>query len=253
MRKDWSMGSGEDGRPVIGMPARMDSGRERQHLSRQYGNSVFAAGGLPLIVPLVESPSETRKLASMLDGVLLTGSDSDVDPGRYGASRTPGCGPNQPLRDETDFLLLESAFERRVPVLGICFGLQSLNVFLGGTLIQDIGAAIRTGISHSGPEARDGAAHTVTLAPDSMLAALAGELEPWVNSSHHQAVDRPGRGLRVVANAPDGVVEGVVLDGGEQWVTAVQWHPERSFNKDLLSKRLFQTFVASCIERRDGA
>ncbi len=239
-------------RPVIGMPARMDPGRENQYLSRKYGDAILRAGGIPIIVPLSEDDGSIRSLAASLDGILLTGSDSDIDPARYGASREPRCGPAQPLRDQTDFAMLETAFEQRIPLLGICFGLQSLNVFLGGSLIQDIDAAIQTDIGHSAAESRDRLAHAVCLEPGCLLAGLSGEVAPLVNSSHHQAIDRVGLGLRVTATAPDGVIEAVELDESARWVGGVQWHPERSFATDGFSRRIFETFVAECRARREG-
>src|SRR5262249_31554207 len=106
----------------------MDPGSDSQYLSRQYVDAILDAGGIPVIIPLLEKPSSIRGLAQSLDGIPLTGSSSDIDPQEYGSDREPVCGPVQPLRDQTDFQLLDIALKRKRPVLGICFGLQSLNV-----------------------------------------------------------------------------------------------------------------------------
>jgi putative glutamine amidotransferase len=186
-----------------------------------------------------------------VDGILLTGSDSDIDPSHYGAEREPNCGSVQPLRDAIDFALLETARERRTPVLATCFGIQSLNVFMGGTLIQDIPSRIPTVIKHNYPGPATDFAHTIQIARGSMLETLAGSLEPWVNSTHHQAVDRVGGGLEVVARAPDGIIEALAGTADDHWILGVQWHPEKSFAHDTFSQNIFATFIDHCRRKRD--
>ncbi len=239
--------------PIIGLPARMDPGEDRQYLSRHYADAVQASGGSPVIIPLLEDPRALEPMAERLDGILLTGSESDVDPARYGAKRSPRCGPAQPLRDETDFFLLEIAFRRALPILAICFGLQSLNVFLGGSLIQDIPTALDTQINHSNPSSGGYSSHPVEIEPASILAALSGEVRTMVNSTHHQAVDRIGRGLQVIARAPDGIIEALAGNESEPWMLAVQWHPEKSFSCDVLSHKIFHLFLAHCRAESSGA
>ncbi len=232
--------------PLIGLPARMDAGKDDQYLSRCYPDAVQAAGGIPIILPLLEDARALRPIAERLDGLLLTGSDSDVDPRRYGAERLPQCGPAQPLRDDADFFLLETAFARRVPVLATCYGLQSLNVFLGGSLIQDIPTAIQTEIRHSNTASKGHPSHPIRVEQGSILAPLAGELCPLVNSTHHQAADRIGSGLTVAARSADGIIEALTGCDPRHWVLAVQWHPERSFFYDAFSKNIFHLFIARC-------
>jgi putative glutamine amidotransferase len=228
----------------------MDPGTDSQYLSRQYADAVCAAGGTPVILPLLDDPRAIRHLVENLDGILLTGSSSDVDPQRYGELRQPGCGPVQPLRDETDFMLLEVALERKKPILAICFGMQSLNVFMGGTLIQDIPSAKpETAIRHMDPESEGRPSHDVVILPGSILATLAPEEQPRVNSTHHQALDRLGSGLEVIARAPDGIVESVRGTAGDGFILGVQWHPEKSFGYDALSKNIFELFLQRCRER----
>src|SRR5437667_10540704 len=124
--------------PIIGMPCRMDPGTDIQYLSRQYMDAIQAAGGIPVIVPLLENPQAIREIAKRLDGVLLTGSSSDVNPQRYGVARESGGGPIQPLRDETDFVLLDVVFKHSNHLLERCFDMQSMAVFLSRPLMPDI-------------------------------------------------------------------------------------------------------------------
>ncbi len=232
--------------PVIGMPSRMDPGTDSQYLSRQYADAIYAAGGIPLIFPLLDNPRAISEVAEIVGGILLTGSSSDIDPRRYGADRQAGCRAVQPLRDETDFTLLEIAFEKRIPVLGICFGMQSLNVFLGGSLIQDITSTIQTAILHDDPESQGRPSHEVLIVENTILATLAGGTRALVNSTHHQAVDRVGSGLIPIAKAPDGIIESVTGASQDHFVLAVQWHPEKSFTYDAFSKNVFDFFLAQC-------
>ncbi len=232
--------------PIIGMPCRMDPGTDIQYLSRQYMDAIQAAGGIPVIVPLLENPQAIREIAKRLDGVLLTGSSSDVNPQRYGVARESGCGPIQPLRDETDFVLLDVVFKHKKPLLGICFGMQSLNVFLGGSLIQDIATSIQTNILHDNAASEGRPSHEVEIAPSSVLGKLAGGTRSMVNSTHHQAVNRIGSGLEPIAKAPDGVIEAVSGNFRDHFILAVQWHPEKCYSYDAFSRSIFDHFVARC-------
>jgi len=232
--------------PWIGMPAQLDPGSDRQYLSRQYSDAIAAVGGMPLILPLLAPASSLRLLTERLDGILLTGSSSDVDPALYAAARMGVCGPAQPLRDQMDFFLLETSLRRRIPLLAVCYGIQSLNVFFGGSLIQDIPTSIDTTIRHNFPESDGLPCHEVKISPGSFLEQIAGSGEISVNSTHHQAVQRPGNGLKVIARASDGVIESVVHTDPAQWILGVQWHPEKSFDRDRLSRKLFEHFVARC-------
>jgi len=185
-------------------------------------------------------------MAGSLDGILLTGSRSDVDPGHYHKPRSNECGPAQPLRDQVDFLLLESAFKRKIPILAICFGIQSLNVFLGGSLIQDIATAINTPIRHNRLNANDCPIHEITISTGSLLEEISGGRKFTVNSTHHQAVEHTGRGLEVIAHAGDGVIESVAGTNDDHWILGVQWHPEKSYSNDEFSRKIFHNFLARC-------
>ena len=145
-----------------------------------------------------------------------------------------------------DMLLLETAFRRRIPVLAICFGIQSLNVFCGGSLIQDIPTSVNTSIRHSNPESRDAPVHSIHIRSGSVLEEIAGGTEIVVNSTHHQAIERSGKNLDIIARAPDGVIESVAGMSRKHWILGVQWHPEKSFSGDDFSRRLFEFFLARC-------
>jgi putative glutamine amidotransferase len=232
--------------PLIGMPAQMDPGEDLQYLSRHYADAVVKAGGAPVILPLTGARDPLGRLGRHLDGILLTGSHSDLDPALYGAARSEKCGPTRPERDRMDFLILEKAFQRRIPVLAICFGIQSLNVFCGGTLVQDIPACLGTGVRHGGFGPGQPAMHKIGISSGSVLEQIAGGADVVVNSAHHQAVDRPGKDLEVIARAPDGVVESVVCSSRNHWVLGVQWHPEKNFEQDGFSLKIFESFLAQC-------
>jgi putative glutamine amidotransferase len=238
--------------PLIGMPAQMDPGNQTQYLSRHYSDAVAAAGGIPVIFPLLEAPQSVRSAAERLDGLLLTGSNSDLDPSLYGEIRSDKCGPAQPLRDRMDFLLLDASVKRKIPILAICFGFQSLNIFWGGSLIQDIPSSVNTPIRHSNPEAKDSAGHKINICSGSILEQIAGGTEVMVNSTHHQAIDRAGKNLEVIARAPDGVIESVCGLDKNHWVLGVQWHPEKSFYCDSFSRKIFEFFLARCRAVRGG-
>lgn len=204
----------------------------------QYAQAVKSAGGEPIMIPLTVAPAEVARLASSCEGVLLPGSGADVDPEKYGNERIAACGPADPAREAVDELLMQDAANMHKPIFGICYGLQSWNVWRGGTLVQDL----QTGVNHK-PGRTVVDAHPVDIEPASRLAAILSATNLSVNSSHHQAMDRPGDGLRVVARSvEDGVIE-AVEGTDEQFVVAVQWHPERTYELDPASRSLFAAFV----------
>lgn len=210
-----------------------------------YLRAIEAAGGEPVVIPLKSSPEEIARVAASCDAVLLPGSKADVDPQKYGAEKAPETAPADSPRDAADELLLQDAYNLRKPVFGICYGLQSLNVWRSGTLVQHIESKVK----HSAGSKVE-IAHNVTVAADSLLARdiLHGKdaASVQVNSSHHQSADVIGDGLRTVARCPeDGVIEAIEGTVPGHYVLAVQWHPERTFEQDQTSSRLFQTFVDS--------
>src|SRR6202041_3011288 len=194
----------------------------------KYLTAAAEAGVQPVEISLgLTAPHLTEKIRD-LDAFILPGSPADVHPLLFNAVVHPNCSISDPCRETTDFAILAHALKEQKPVLAICYGTQSLNVFLGGTLVQDIPTETKTAIQHpwTGQEVPE-PHHQIALEPKSRLAQLAAAGEMRVNSSHHQSVLAPGKNLRIVAHAPDGVVEAVEWTGDSHWVTAVQWHPER--------------------------
>ena len=205
----------------------------------QYERAVEIAGGDPVRIPLDQSLAETIKLIEGCDAVLLPGSKADVDPAKYKAQRAPQTAAADSGRDTVDDLLLRDAYNVRKPILGICYGLQSLNVYRSGTLIQHI----ESPVEHTAGRTV-AVAHTVEFEPGSKLAEIIGRAEVPVNSSHHQAADVVGEGLRVVARSPqDGIIEGIEGTSADHFVLAVQWHPERRVEEDEASPAIFRALV----------
>jgi putative glutamine amidotransferase len=208
-----------------------------------YLRAVEAAGGEPVVVPLQSSPEEIARLITSCAAILLPGSKADVDPQKFNAVTHAETAPADPPRDAADELLLQDAYNLRKPVFGICYGLQSLNVWRTGSLIQHI----ESKVNHSAGATIE-VAHKVVVAGESLLAqeVLHGHelLGVPVNSSHHQSADVVGDGLRAVAHcAEDGVIEAIEGTMPGHYVLAVQWHPERTFDHDQVSAKLFRAFV----------
>ena len=213
-----------------------------------YLRAIEAAGGEPVVVPLQSSPEEIARLITSCAAILLPGSKADVDPQKFNAVVHAKTAPADPPRDAADELLLQDAYNLRKPVFGICYGLQSLNVWRSGSLVQHI----ESKVNHS-PGAKVEVAHKVTIAEDSLLAKeiLHGNDVAGlpVNSSHHQSADVIGDGLRAVAHcAEDGIIEAIEGTMPGHYVLAVQWHPERTFESDQVSNKLFHAFVDSARE-----
>jgi putative glutamine amidotransferase len=234
-----------DERPLIGITMRHELETERFYLARTYSEAVEAAGGVPVHISLIPHASYIETLLARLDGILLPGSASDVDPLRYGREPHPRLGSVHPLKDETDALVLAELERRELPLLAICFGLQIWNVQRGGTLIQDIESQLPEAIKHEQGVPRERRSHQVRLLADSRLAQLSGRERAQVNSHHHQAIECVGQGLRATAWATDGLIEAVEDERAEHWALGVQWHPEIGWAGDQFATRLFGDFVAA--------
>lgn len=207
-----------------------------------YADAVVRAGGLPLLLPPV-GPALAEEAVDALDGLILTGG-ADVAPERYGAQRSPHTGATQSHRDEWEFALAEAALQCELPLLGICRGMQVLNVVLGGTLVQHLPDVV--GHSDHGAIQGEFARHGVRFAPQSRLGQLLGS-RIEVATHHHQAVCDPGRGLQPTGWADDGTIEALEL-AGSSWVLGVQWHPE-AYDGAVL----FAAFVAACVGASQGS
>jgi putative glutamine amidotransferase len=241
-------------RIAIPEPTSTDAAYNQRSLP-QYIRAVEAEGGIAVPIPLHESPAAQANMLASCSAVLLPGSPADVDPTRYGQKAVPATAAKDEAREAADNLLLREAFAQGKPILGVCFGLQSLNVWRRGSLIQDLphpsdaaASGAKAIVNHEpGREVQE--AHPVLITPGTRLSRLRasdGREEPRfsVNSSHHQAIDRPGDQLIVAAISPeDGVIE--ALEGSEprQFVVAVQWHPERSYESSEASRALFAAFL----------
>ena len=224
----------------------------------QYECAVTLAGGEPVRIPLDRTAADVMKMIESCDGVLLPGSNADVDPARFRAERSPHTATADPRRDAVDDLLLDHALEHSKPVLGICYGLQSLNVHRKGSLIQHIldflPEKTRARVNHEAGKTV-AVAHTVEIDPDSKLAKIVaagngsatnGKLVVAVNSSHHQSAAAIGEGLRVVARCPDdGIIEALEGTAPDHFVMAVQWHPERSVDDDAASQAIFRALIGA--------
>jgi putative glutamine amidotransferase len=221
----------------------------------QYAAAVERSGGMPVEIPLNCTPVQIANLINTCQAILLPGSPADVNPQKYGQDAIPECAPADRPRENVDELLIQDAHNLYKPILAICFGLQSLNVWRGGTLVQHLAPLP---VNHSAGKAV-AVAHAAAIAPDSLLATLlTSEEAPRqdkflrlpINSSHHQAIGIPGDGLRVSARCPqDAVIEAV--EGGQasegssaHFVIGTQWHPERSYDISPASKALFDRFIA---------
>jgi putative glutamine amidotransferase len=222
---------------------RIEVATDRFYLSRYYSEAVEAAGGTPLQISLIPKVDYIESVVDGLDGILLPGSDSDVDPLRYGQQPHPQLGSVHALKDETDLLIIAAAERRRIPILAICFGMQVLNVARGGTLIQDINAQVSGAIKHEQGVPRDRPSHKVSLMGDSRLGRIAMVEEAIVNSHHHQAVANLGEDLVAVSWSSDGIIEALEDPRRDRFVVAVQWHPELGWREDQLSQRIFKAFV----------
>jgi putative glutamine amidotransferase len=214
--------------PRIAIPVPHSGDRDyAERALPQYEKAVRGAGGESVRIELDQTPAQVMKQIERCDAVLLPGSRADLDPQKYTTERHEKTAPADSKRDRVDTLLLQDAYNLRKPVLGICYGLQSLNVFRSGSLIQHIESAI----NHSAGRAV-AKAHTVMIEPESRLAKIVGATRTVaVNSSHHQSADAAGDGLRVVAHCTeDGIIEALEGTAPGHFVLAVQWHPERSVN-----------------------
>jgi putative glutamine amidotransferase len=211
----------------------------------QYTSALQSAGATPVVIPLHESPARVARLLATIHGVLLPGSKYDIDPQVYGEARIPACDDPDPARAAVDELLLQDAFNLRKPLLGICGGMQALNVWRNGSLIQDLPASGLAAVNHAAGREVDHA-HEIRIEHSSRLAAIAPPTSAaaHVNSSHHQAIKVPGDNLRICASCPDdGVIEAVELKSQDQFALGVQWHPERTYTTSALSRAIFAAFV----------
>jgi putative glutamine amidotransferase len=227
-------------RPRIGISLDTDEAKARYELKRTYVDAVVGAGGLPILIPFC-APDVADEYFATLDGLVLSGGAFDVPPSLYGEETRPACGPLVPERTETELRILRGAIEGGLPLLGVCGGMQLLNVALGGTLHQDLPTDLGIRI-HQQPAPKDVPSHDVELVAGTRLAALAGAGRLRVNSTHHQAVKAVAPGLLVSARAPDGTIEGIELPG-HPFALGVQWHPESALRHEPRHAAIYRGLV----------
>ena len=219
---------------AVTAPRRLVDGRDRVTLNTAYVRALESAGLVPLAVPTMLAPDRASAALAAVRGLVLTGGE-DVAPDRYGAAPHPRLGDVDPVRDAAELALITAARSRRIPILAICRGIQILNVALGSTLYQDLDSERPGPVLHS-DETRH---HAVRVEAGSLLEKTLGTRSATVNSRHHQAIRDLAPGLKAVAWADDGVIEGAEpANTNEGWIVAVQWHPE-----DLTERALFDGFA----------
>ncbi|MFJ7406941.1 MULTISPECIES: gamma-glutamyl-gamma-aminobutyrate hydrolase family protein [unclassified Lysinibacillus] len=234
-------------KPIIGITAFAEDDLSSR-LNVAYSRSVIKAGGIPLIIPLgVEE--DVAQILSLTDGLLLSGGH-DVHPFEFGAEPLPKLGQIHPERDKVELALINAAFTRKMPIFGICRGMQILNVALGGTLYQDVDSEYHSSrlLKHTQQAARGVATHYVQLTPDTLLKSIIEEEKIAVNSFHHQAVNVLAEKLIVAAKSSDGLVEAFVHED-YPFCLAVQWHPEeQAVVGDLAAEKLFAAFTEESLK-----
>jgi putative glutamine amidotransferase len=246
-------------RPVIGLPAdRRVLGLHPYHLVQEkYLTAVLeAARGIPFIIPVLGAELALDELLTDVDGLLFTGSPSNVEPRHYCGEPSTSGTLHDPERDATTLPLIPKAIAAGVPVLGICRGFQEMNVALGGSLWQELhqvpGHLDHREHKEQPLEEQYGPAHDVLLEPEGLLRRLAGTDRARVNSLHGQGVRELGPGLTVEARAPDGVIEAFRVSGAKSFALALQWHPEWRATKNPFSSALFAAFGDACRARADS-
>ncbi|MBI2891771.1 MAG: gamma-glutamyl-gamma-aminobutyrate hydrolase family protein [Nitrospirae bacterium] len=226
--------------PLIGLTSYPRNAEDEFHLTADYCEAVVRASGTPILLPPVET--DRRGLLERIDGLILTGG-GDIEPARYGGTLHEKIYAVNSERDHGELELARLAVMGRIPMLAICRGLQVLNVALGGTLIEHLPDEVGTRILHRS-EAREPVRHAVRVEPRSRLAAVLGDTQVEVSSWHHQAIRKPGEGLKVVARASDGTIEGVEIPD-QRWLMGVQWHPEITAHEEAVHQRLFDGLVGA--------
>lgn len=242
--------------PLVGLPSdRKQIGHHPfQAVGEKYLRAVVdGAGCLPLVIPSLTPPLDLRAVLANLDGLLLTGAYSNIEPHHYSDEPSWDGNPHDPARDATTLGIVPLAIEMRVPVLALCRGCQEVNVALGGTLYQKVHDQPGFDDHRENPDDPLGVqyapSHPVDLAPGGLLERIAGGPVAQVNSLHGQGLRTLGRGLVVEATARDGLVEAVRLDDPGPFLLAVQWHPEWRVGENPFYLGIFQAFAAACRER----
>lgn len=230
-------------RPMIGVVPLVDIGRDSYWMLPGYMEGLISADAIPVMLPLTSEPELLEQIVEKFDGFLFTGGQ-DISPAIYGEEALPVCGECCGKRDEMELALLKLAWKQNKSILGICRGIQLLNVGLGGTLYQDLPSQKSSEVEHHQSPPYDEPVHRVQIVENSPLHRLLNQSELSVNSYHHQAVRQLAPGLCAMAYSTDGLVEAVYAPE-KNYIWAFQWHPEFSFQKDTHSRKIFRSFVNS--------
>ena len=233
-------------KPIIGLTPSHDTNTNDLLIYHTYMRVISACGGIPVILPLEASEADLKQLVSQFDGFLFTGGP-DVHPFLFGEETHPKCGNVSSLRDSMEMDLIPLVMEQEKPVLGICRGIQILNIALGGTIYQDLDSQFTCDIpvAHNQPFDHKSPSHTVEVLPNTLLAEITGESSLMVNSMHHQAVRDIAPCLEISGYAAGHLVEALEYPG-YPFFLAVQWHPEHLWNRQPEEKKLFTAFIEAC-------
>ena len=247
-------------KPVVAITSDFDSGRQKGNRKRseptyflrvRYAKAIQDLGGIPVIIPPVEGATFQNRVLEGVDGLLITGSGSDLDPALYGEKKRARFELMDSRRARFELGAVRRALRCNQPVLGICGGLQILGIALGGSLIQDIPTQMPEAIRHQTKTASRKDGHPVRITRGTKLYGILRKTTIRVNSAHHQALLRIPRGLMVNAVAPDGIIEGLE-SSNHRFVIGVQWHPEILYQKDDASRKLFRRFLVECVRYREA-
>lgn len=233
-------------KPLIGISTNFmkDKGFVTTTLSQDYSNAVLQAGGIPMPLPAFYDDSYIDEIFLNIKGLLVSGG-YDIDPKKYGESVKKNLGIVTPERDDFELKLIEKALQKNIPILGICRGLQIINVFFGGNLYQDLPSEVDSKQLHAFPDGgRDFLSHKVKICDEKIEKIFQGK-EFYVNTFHHQAIKNLGKDLLPMAYSDDGLIEGI-YSPKYKFLVAVQWHPETFFTKCVHQTSLFNEFVSSC-------
>jgi len=233
-------------KPVIGIVPGFIIDKSQSAVHIDYADAVEAGGGLPIIIPTIMLKSYHAKIVELCAGILITGSNSDVNPQAFHQEKLKELVVLNSVREEFDRMILNAVFKKKVPLWGICYGHQEINVFLGGSLYQDIARQVPNHVQHQQSPPHHLPIHPVSIKEKSFLHKLTGTKEIQVNSRHHQAIDALAPGLIPVAHSPDGLNEAYILDSKKHCVLGVQWHPESMWRTDAHALNLFIYFIKQC-------
>lgn len=233
-------------KPFIGLTPSHDLKSDDLAMRHTYLDAIAHAGGIPVVLPLKATREDLSAIAEELDGIVFIGGP-DIHPSRFGEETHANCGNASLIRDALELNLLSITMEQKKPILGICRGIQLLNVALGGTLYQDLPAQWKEDfpIAHEQPFHGSVTCHSIDVVPDTLLSAIVGEEKIQVNSFHHQAVKDVAPALKVCGYAPNHLIEAVELPD-YPFFLGVQWHPEYLFSVNAAAEKLFAAFIDAC-------